>query len=370
MMRATLGWAFLASCLGACARRQLPRGPDVVVLDSTRLEESDTGGIGGYSAFFARAGTGELFVGDMTQHAVFRFDPAGHAHGRIGAPGSGPGEFDLPGVVQVLPGDSLLAVVDVNRRAIQLFALPGGRFLRQVALPARDVGSNWEIQDGVVRFALHMSPAAIATWRVAADSAGPGGATPASLMANPYAGMAHGRSDLATSDSGAVLFLPTEPGLLVLDDRDAVRGLVRVPAARRRGEPADLLDRMARLGHDPGSFIPFASSADGVHRLSDGALLVAHLDMDRAGGSSMSRGFGGFRLYLSVVAQDLATACVDGEVPIQTDVPPVPRFIGDTVYFLARQTGADDEVRSMLYALRVDRDGCDWIPTGGIAPPQ
>jgi hypothetical protein len=340
----------------------------IVVFDSIPLEESDTGGIGGYSAFFARATTGELFVNDQTQRRIFRFDRGGRTSGRIGGPGSGPGEFDVPGVVQVLPGDSLLAVVDISRRALQLFALPSGRYLRQVTLPAQDVGGNWEVQGGMVRFALHMSPAVVGSWRMTDDSAHGSGATPTALMQAPFAEMAHGRSDLVTTDSGPALLLPTEPGLLLLDAHDAVRGLVRIPVARRRGEPADLFERMAKMGRDPGGFIPFASSADGVHRLSDGAILVAHLDMDRASGTAMSRGYGGFRLYLSVIAPDLASACVDGEVTIPTDVPPVPRFSGDTVYFLARVTGADDEVRSVLYALRVDRAGCEWVPTGGVVP--
>ena len=359
-MRSIICWAYLATSLAGCGGSHASRGPMIVVVDSIPLEESDTGGIGGYSAFFARAAMGELFVNDMTQRTIFRFDRGGRR--------SGPGEFDVPSVVEVLPGDSLLAVFDITRRALQLFALPSGRFLRQVALPGRDVGSNWEVQGDIVRFALQLSPAAIGTWRLPEDSVHTGGATPTALMQDPYAMMAHGRSDLATTDSGPVLLLPTEPGLLLLDAHDGIRGLVRIPVARRRGEPADLFERMAKMGRDPGGFIPFASSADGVHRLSDGAILVAHLDMDRGSGTAMSRGYGGFRLYLSVLAPDLATACVDGEVTIPTDVPPVPRFAGDTVYFLARVTGADDEVRSVLYALRAARARCEWIPTGGVVP--
>lgn len=359
-------WVLAAAGLAACEPTSHSRGPTIVVMDSTPLEESDSGGIGASGAFFARAGSGELFVTDMSERTVLRFDREGRSGGRIGAPGSGPGEFDLPGVVQVLPGDSLLAVIDVNRRALQLFSLPSGRFLRQVGLPGRDVGSNWESRDGVVRFGLHISPSAVGTWAIAEDSAKAGGATPTALMQNPFAGMAHGRSDLATTDSGPALLIPTEPGLLILDARDAVRGLVRIPVARRRGEPADLFERMARMGREPGAFIPFASSADGVHRLLDGSMLVAHLDMDRASGSATSRGFGGFRLYLSVLSPDLATACVDGEVTIPTDVPPIPRFAGDTVYFLSRRTGAEDQVRSVVYALRLDKTRCEWVPTGGI----
>lgn len=361
----------LAAFLTACASvggRSGAKGPTLVVTESVVIGESDS--IGGFATFFARSEKGELYLADMTQHAVLHYSAEGRFLGKIGKEGSGPGEFELPGSVQLLPGDTLLAVGDINRRMMQLFSLPSGRFVRQVRLQSQDIGTNWEFDGDAARFAMHLVPSAVATWRFADDTVVATGATPAALLRDPYAGMAHGRSDLARSDSGTVLFLPTEPGLLLLDTHDSTRGLVRIPVARRRGEPEDLFERMAAMGRDPGGFTPFASAAVGGHRLGDGGILVAHLDLDRAPGDSPNRGYGGYRLYFSVVRADLSAACVDAEFPLETDVVPIPRFRGDTAFILTRRV-VGDEVEARLSAIRVETMGCDWLPTGGLVPvPQ
>ena len=53
--------------------------------------------------------------------------------------------------------------------------------------------------------------------------------------------------------------------------------------------------------------------------------------------------YGNIRLYVSLFSPDLATACVDAEVPLETDGLPLTDFVGDTIFLLARQVTMDDD---------------------------
>ena len=341
-------------------------GPRVSVIDSVVLSEPDSAPLGAHTSFFARSQSGRFFVGDIDRRTVVRFAPDGRFEGTIGAPGDGPGEFELPGAIMVLPGDSVLAVGDVNRRTLQLFSLPSGKFRRQVALPGQDLSSWWEFHDGEAAFALHMSAGLLGRWKPGDSAVAPIGALPAELSSHPGEVITHGRPAAVTTDSGLSIFYPAEPRLLLLDGDSRVRGAVRIPAARRLGEPTSLLatSPAGRSGGPP-RFTP-ASSADGATRLADGSILLVHLDMDRVAGPDGKGSPGNFRLWVTLVRADLSAACVDGRVPILTDIAPVPIFRGDTMFVLTRGVLDDGKVRTVAYALGVDRQKCEWIPSGGI----
>ena len=345
------------------------KGPHVAVVDSVQLTEPDSAQLGAFTSFFARSGQGEVFVVDGDRGKVSQFDRSGAFIGTFGQHGTGPGEFELPGVVMVLPGDSILVVDDVNRRRLQLFRIGDRRPVREVLAVSQDLGANWLFDGDTARFALHVSPQLLGAW-VIGDSVSTGSGTlPARLLAAPGALMRHGRSTLVRTDLGLAVFLPTVGGLMLLDSNGSERGVVRLPAARRLGEPEDLLARVATQGRAPGDRAVIASSADGAHRLSSGAILLVHLDMAKEGMAGTSGRFGNFRLFASILRPDLTAACVDAEIPVTSDVAPIPVFHGDTMFVLARRVTSTDKVRSLVYAVTFDDTGCQWIPTGGLTPP-
>lgn len=369
--------AFGAACLAAgCGHgdevwrpRPDAAGPSVRIIDSVVLQEPDSAPLGAHTSFFARSAGGEFFVGDVDRRTVVRFAPDGRFAGTIGTRGDGPGEFELPGAIVVLPGDSVLVVGDVNRRALHLFSLPSGKFRTQVALPGQDLSSWWEFHDGGAEFALHMSAGVLGRWRLGDSAVTAIGALPTELLAHPGEVITHGRPAAITTDSGIALFAPAEPRLLLLDDNGRVRGSIRLPAARRVGEPATLLaappaDRSA----GPPRLTP-ASSADGATRMADGSILLVHLDIDRVVGSDGKTQMGNFHPWVTLLRSDLSATCVDGRVPVTTDIAPVPSFRGDTMFVLTRGVLDDGKVRTVAYAMRVDPQGCDWIATGGIVVP-
>lgn len=343
-------------------------GPLTILVDSVIVDGADAAQLGAYTSFFGRTVDGELFVADMTKRSVARFAPDGQFRGFVGRGGSGPGEFDLPSVVVVLPGDSTLGVFDVNKRALSVFSLRTQAFLRQIAFPSQDIGASWAVTEKAVFVPLHMGQQMIGRWREGDTTIVPYIPLPSDLASAPGLMIRHGRPGIARSDSGLALFLPTRAGLSIVDDSMHLRGQVTIPAARRLGEPANLGELERGDGRRGPPLRMSASSADGIQRMSDGSLLVVHLDMriERVGDGTVR--FADFQLYASIVKPDLSAACVDGVVPVKTDVPPIPVFRGDSMFVLARRVEERSVVRSVVYSVRFDTSTCHWIPTGGIRP--
>ncbi|MEZ4379637.1 MAG: 6-bladed beta-propeller [Gemmatimonadales bacterium] len=340
------------------------RGPTLVVVDSAVLAESDTISIGAYSSFFVRTASGQMVVNDMQQARLLQFGPDGRFVRSLGARGDGPGEFSLPGPMGVLPDDTTLVVLDVNARRGARFALTSGDYLGQFATTFPDAGTQWSFVGDTVVMAVNGAQELLARWPLLADTAEALGLVPPRLRGALSLRMAYGRSELVVRESSVVALLPTEPGLDIFDRRLEHRGIVLLPAVRRKGEPLDLAARQRAV--ERGDDQSLASSAVGLHRLPSGTLVAVHLDMtvirDRQRNSRQSD----VRLFASLISPDLSQACLDGEVPITTDVPPIPAFRGDTMFVLARQVQADDTVRSVVYGFRFDAAGCDWVPTGGL----
>jgi hypothetical protein len=335
--------------------------------DQVVLQENDSMQLGAFTTFFARGNSGEIFVGDMTRRALLHFDQTGAPKASIGRGGAGPGEFELPGSVVVLPGDSVVGAYDINKQLLTLFRADDGKYLREVRLNSRDAGSHWGWSHDTAYIPLHMGQHLVGIWSLHDSSATSVAALPPEMSADPGLVIRHGRPGLAISDSGLLLLLPSRPGVLVVDRDGSTIGTVSVPAARRKGEPTNLgaLERRANPAEPPKKIA--GSSTAGMARLSNGDLILAHLDMEISADGGSSVRFTDFKLYLSVLRADLSAACVDALVPVSGDVPLVPVFNGDTVFVLTREVGAGDQVTSTLRSFTLDLSGCTWIPTGGIA---
>ncbi|HEY4099906.1 MAG TPA: hypothetical protein VGM20_03395 [Gemmatimonadales bacterium] len=373
MMRWLASLAAVSLLLAGCGahddptQRHLPpstRGPTVTVVDSITIAEPDSLPLGEYASYIARSGRGDLFVADAGLRKVLHFDAGGRFRGVLGRAGDGPGELRTPASIGLLPGDSLLAVTDVNRARIVVFGADDAVLRREIGTPPMQfVSQEWSRRDDTVVFGFTAARAALGKWAWHGDSIVPSGRTPRRAQ---LAGIAYGESSIVATDSGYVALFPTEPGLFVLN-RDAVpTGFVRIPVARRRGEPGDLMDKRKKLAaKQPGALA--GSMALGVQRLASGEWLVISGDVDVSRSGEQTRGVN-MRYYVSVVSANMQKVCVDGKFPLTTDVLSRPILSADTVLLLTRNVESAG-TRNRLLSMVVSTAGCDWQPTGGVEPP-
>jgi hypothetical protein len=176
--------------------------------------------------------------------------------------------------------------------------------------------------------------------------------------------MAHGQANITATNSGFIAMLPTEPGLRVLDRGGQTISFRVLPAGRRRGEPIDLL-RQQRALPPAKRYQVIGSSAVGLHRLSSGELVMVHLDVDFVGEADKGR-FGNFKLFVSMLSPDADRACIDAPVPFDTDVAPIPSFVGDTLFLLSRAVGSDNRVLSKVTGYTVSSGNCEWVKLKAI----
>lgn len=357
----------VAMILGSCMPghsgddRTAARGPSVRVVDSVELSEPDSVPIGMLSYVATRHGM--VYIGDADRGRILAFDRSGRLVGLIGALGSGPGELGSADAMFVLPGDTLLAVMDPAQRALSVFDLRTRRFQRRVALPFIQTGQGWAVHGDTAEVALFASPYLVGRWVLTNDSVSVLGNTPADLLAAGFFYLAYGRPEVARVPEGWLLQLPAVPGLQLLDRSARPIRRLPFPAARRMGVPPDLLAKHRRQQMKGEAFQMLASSSIGMQRLSNGDIAVLTVDL-RVLRPPPNPQFGGYRFFVSLVSADLSRMCVDGELPVATDATPMPAFNGDTLLFLSRLVDDNQRVRTTFYSLMVTSEDCEWVSIG------
>lgn len=362
-------WLFALSVVG-CARSEdrisaNVHGPVLVVVDSVVLDEPDSLPMG-TSFFLAKGRNRETYLNDIVRSRILRFDAQGRLVATIGRPGAGPGELKVPGVIHLID-DTMLAVNDVAQRTVSLFDAKTGAFLRAVRFPVQDVGQTWTTLGDTLVFAAHLNPSIVAKWLWHGDAVLLSGKMPSRLMRAFEVYVRYGRSEVIATEKGYLALLPTEPGIDLLDAAASPIGFVMLPIVRRRGGGEDLVEREQRRKRGRHDFQPLGSGVSAFHRLASGEIVAVYLDVDQITGTP---NFGNFRSYLTVLSADLGRACVDGRIPLETDILPLPAFRGDTLYLLSRVVAPNDRVQTAVVGYRISTEGCDWIPTGGIRAPR
>lgn len=70
-------------------------------------------------------------------------------------------------------------------------------------------------------------------------------------------------------------------------------------------------------------------------------------------------------IYLTVVAPDRKTACVDGLAPHWKEMRAVHTVARDTLFLLDRRLNAsEDGLETLVRAYRIETAGCKWLPVG------
>lgn len=353
------GIAFLAAValLGAGCADAEPgpppgAGPAVRTYGILRLQEPDSLYLARPSAM-ERGAHGETFISDIVASRVVRYDGDGNPVQVIGKPGGGPGEFRQAASV-FFRDDSTLAVLDLSRGAYQLFDIETGAFRR--ALPCEGLGWSVAYQDSVIWLgAMNLQRGtSIAALAAGADSFEymiplPPEYLRTQILAGTYAG-AHvvaWRDTLLVGMTGSDLLR-----VFTMDGRLA--DTVRVPARNRRGVPPDIEQLLTRPRQGAREWAQLSSSLVGLFRQSDGEIVLVHADYKNVRPTASAE------LYVTTLAPDRRSACVDAPLRVSSDAAPILSFRADTLYVLDREV-SDTAVATRVTAYGVDGSACRHV---------
>jgi hypothetical protein len=338
-------------------------GPVVTIVDSLVLQEPADSPLGGFTTFWGISADGQIVISDITGRQVVVFDRDGRFLYNLGRNGGGPGEFQFPATVLTDLADNQVGVLDLDRQRVLLFDVGSGKFVREVVTPLEPVGMSTARDGNALILAPILDATPLVRWDLALDHFEPLGKRSADFI--PGSGavvLSVGMPSVVMVDTRWLLW---EPGygltLYHADGSDA--GRLTIPAARRRGEGAALVrtqmefDRARKMER-------VLSAARGAGTLGDGAVVLASEDGDVVSDDAGGARPGNLRIYLTVLDAALERGCLDGLVPLESDVPMAPLFRGDTVSVLTRVVADDGTVRTMVYTLRIDLTECEWVELG------
>jgi hypothetical protein len=345
----------LAAAFAACEGGGRAPAPvhALAALDSVQLQENDLLYLG--APTHMTAGTaGEFYVSDAMNGHVVRFSRDGRPVGRYGRRGRGPGELGTP-VATALVGDSLLVVADWRNGRTSLFARETGAFLRST--PQEGYPFSMQPVGDTVWMAAVTIPrkTSLAAWPLAGDSVRYLGPLPAEYRQSPILLESHPYATLVRSGDTLLLGFTGHRALLVARADGAVVDTVEIPAVRRRGVPADILARFAKP-RDDDEIASMVSALVALHRLPSREVAAFYLDVTVDGRLITADGF------LSVLAPDLRSACVDIPFRFPRDGRPVVAFRGDTLLTLEQRIVSRTRAVSVVRSYHVDTSGCTRVP--------
>lgn len=355
----------------ACARDSAlqPRGPTLLRGSSVKVAEDSVTPLGEYLQF-AVARDGRIAISDLVNHRLLVLNPAGGILFEAGKRGAGPGELDGPRTLNFTSNDSAVSVIDLRNRRITSFTSDAGDFLETITSPVADVGANWISRDRDIVFGVWGSDSILGEWHLDTKQIGLAGSVPAEMRRDPYTVLSHGRPEVIQDGDGFLALLPTQRHLFRVSSRGETLGRMLLPRIRRRGPTSDIFEESARRQAKRGAnrFEPVGSAVAGLGRTTDSAIVVVHMDADQVVArprTTSGQVFGNFRAYISVVKSSLGSACVDGELPLESDVLPAVRVMGDSLRILTRFVDSQFVVQTRITTYAVDTTNCDWVPSTG-----
>ena len=341
----------------------------VLPVDSTWLDAGDGVYLGNPFSLVVDTLDGSFLVSDFFEDRVLRFGRDGRVVQSYGRPGPGPGEFSDLGPTFVL-GDSVVVGTDDRRRIFQLFSRDDGSHLgdyrysgwingvsvtkRGVVFASLDkakrtIAAVWHYPDSAIAYVVPLPQP-----YVRSSTRQDGGTGRFAAFRSSGSIVAWADTMLAAMSGLNEAYLATTDGR-VLDT-------LHVPAVRRRGVPDDIQQRMDDWGSRSSGF-EFGSILRGFHRLGRGETVVIHHDEVLEGVQPTGTISGD--VYVTVVAPDRKTACVDGLVPHWTEMRAVHTVARDTLFLLDRRLNAsEDGLETLVRAYRIDTAGCTWLPVG------
>ena len=352
-------------------------GPDLILLDSFVLEETDEHYIGQPLALFV-APDGSLLISDSFAETVLRYDATGRLIGRLGKRGEGPGEFRQLGGVGFVTTE-IAGFLDESGR-LELFALTSENHRGRVRMDVRNRPSSFAVRGDSLWFAGVNAESSAAYGAVALadvmnatgdeEQTSPilldRGSAPAPYAENhPLArSLSHAYLDVGEGD--VVLGFAASPLLLRTDRAGNVLDTARFTPGSRRGEPNEdelvglMRGEQARnqeqLRSSMFDLFTSVSFVRDVSRDDSGNVYTLHQDSDRDEEGTMTA----VKLYLAVTRFDGDRGCGDTLIPTSDVGAPVPLLQGGTLWILDQRLdeGAASDITTVVRRFQIDAGRC------------
>lgn len=348
--------------------------PQLVLVDTVVLAESDSVYLGNPAATFTSDGVGRLYIPDMGNNRLLRFSPAGELERVFGRPGRGPGEFTGIGYAALVePGRVWQS--DYRQRRISLFDTTG-QPIREIAVDGRLSSlhqSGATIWAGLTDHGTGLAVARIDATAIA-DSIRPTMiSVPSEYDEYPVLSSWDDIRIAAWADTLVLAFGGVDY-LVRYDTSGSPMDTAWVPTCRRQGSPTEILGKGFRSRprnsaeqDERDQIVTKISGLLGMWRLTDGHFLVWYQDPRWDAGRILRS-----QAYLSVLSPDLSRACVDAQLSAPGSGRTHLSMVDDLLLLLDQvvsERGASPEVRSVVRRYRIDTTRCRWLETSKPGTP-
>ena len=343
-------------------------GPTLTPVDSILLPEADTLYIGNPWALVVDPFDGSFHISDIFSERLLRFRRDGSLMLVYGRPGEGPGEFRGGPGAPMLIDDSTVAAQTTGSRRVNVFDRNTGETRRVVDFPAHGgitppvvIGQDvWTTDFEIQR------ETSLTRWRPATDEFTSMGGLPEEYVASlstdnwSYASL-FSIGSLAYADGRFVQGWSGLDEMFVLNLRGEVVDTAAIPAARRKGVPADLRERIDI------ERIPYREQLEESSRLRQlfprpgGGFLFTHHDQTALRMEPMPVLTA--KTWVGILSPDLSQACVDTLVPHDFEIRPMETFRGDTLFVLDRRIDDSQQLQTWILMFLVSDEECDWLST-------
>ncbi|MDE2718115.1 MAG: hypothetical protein OXI33_14040 [Chloroflexota bacterium] len=311
---------------------------------------------------------GSFLVSDFFEDRILRYARDGTLSQMYGGVGEGPGEFLDLGPAFIL-NDTVVVGVDDQRRLLQMFRRADGSVLGSQPYRGRVGASGYsQVGQSVVFPSRELRGlTSVAIWSIPDQQIDyvvplPDEYVRSAIRPDGFVGQFAAFQSLGNSVAWEDTILSGMSGLnsVFVSTWDGITfDTLRPPAVRRRGVPEDIQQRMDANDLPEGPF-EISSGLLGLYRLSDGAIVLFHHDATLEG--EQPHGTITADIYLSVIAPDLSSACVDGLVPHFKSMRAIHTVVRDTVFLLDRRVNEEEErLDSWIRMYRIDTSRCSWL---------
>jgi hypothetical protein len=328
--------------------------PELQLIDSVVLAESDSAYLGKPVGLAVDEKHG-IYISDAFSSRVFNFTRAGKLKRVIGRRGTGPGELMQPAWLAITD-EGVLAVADYYRHMIALFDAESGAYVGMRRVSGR-VSSIQAHGSSLLLGALNLTQRTTSlTLDLASLSTPPhrfGPFPEAYDRARRMTVMFPSIQRSASHDSSLLVMGGIRPVFLLNASGSVVDSFV-VPRRRRRGLPADVVDRAIRA-RTPSEVWRETSIPYALAPLSRGRFALVYFDPAMDGRRITGA------MFLSVLSLDSRTACADIPLPASGDVQARVAFAGDTIFVLDQKVSGARAITTVRgYVVR--DSACAWLP--------
>lgn len=298
-----------------------------------------------------------VYVTDSQEPRVLVFDDEGALLGRVGSPGSGPGEIESARFAVPLPGDhvGVGAIMD-DRPGLHVYDFRSGTHLRTVPMdrvPTSVVRSGSTLYLGSIDYGDETSVLRLEhpTGEISAFGPVPSEYVPG----GPRAGIFRRAFPVPVDDDRFVVGFGALGEFILVDRDTGESSRLELPAPRRRGIPEDfdarIEDAVGRSYGEvfaQGSTLTYAAPADG------GRVAVVHQDLGTGMPPLPDAA------YLGVIDLQAERVCVDVPIPIDRNAPPVYAWHDGRFAVLQQRLGEGLEAPPVLRWYDVQLHRCRW----------